>query len=215
MWHECAILAVPMAGQPIERTFEQAVESDGGETYMLDRIVSGDSNGDIAKDYDVSRAMVIRYFRKKGPERLRRYLEARALSAVAHIEVADEILSDADETQSASVQKAKHRADLRQLMAKSYDRETFGTAIEVNQTIDVGSQLLAVLRQYGRPALPGQAVPDAVFEAIDETATLAGEGQEATGQLPKGQEARASVAVTHHPRVPQSALQDVAVDDLI
>lgn len=157
-----------MPGNPLFRKFEQAVDALGGEQYMLEQVIDGKKHAEIAAQFGVSRWMVLRYFLNQGEERAKRYREAQALLAIGLVDDADTLLENASEFESASVQKAKHRADLKRWLASRLNPAQFGDKVEVSHTLGFSEQLLAVLKQRGRP----REVADAEFEVLPAVAPI-------------------------------------------
>lgn len=188
---------------------------------MLGLLIDGKKHAEIAAMFGVSRRMVLRYFLGQGEERVKRYRQAQALLSIALIDDADTLLENASEFESASVQKAKHRADLKRWMASKFNPSQFGDKVEVSHTLGFSDQLLAVLKERGRPRLP---VPEAEFEVIDSPGVEAlPNGHDSP--LPNGQSGMASAAepakmaesaadMAHSGNARGPTVQELAVPDL-
>src|SRR5438128_3664131 len=125
---------VTVASQPFKRAFEVQVKQRGGWEVILDRVRSGETITNIAKDYGCSRPWLARMLNKPG---LRAALDAAKKEAgEAHAEKATEIADTVPESRDA-VAKARLQVETHRWMAGVRDREQFGEVVpDVNVTMN-------------------------------------------------------------------------------
>jgi hypothetical protein len=165
-----------MASRPVLRELERYVESNGGDSFVLDRIAAGESVGRIAKSITlpkhgpISRPLLYAW-RNRGDERRKGWALAMKASAEALSEDAGDcwdVLSE-DPT-SAQVAKARGMSEYKRWLASVRDRDAFGSssgAVSVN--LNVGSLHLDALRQVGHMrALPGDPEPRLIEAEVVE-----------------------------------------------
>lgn len=165
-----------MASRPVLRELERYVETNGGDSFVLDRIAAGESVGRIAKSITlpkhgpISRPLLYTW-RNRSDERRKGWALAMKASAEALSEDAGDcwdILSD-DPT-SAQVAKARGMSEYKRWLASVRDREGFGSAAAaVNLNLNVGSLHLDALRQVGHMGtLRGEPDPPLIEAEVVE-----------------------------------------------
>jgi hypothetical protein len=152
-----------MASQPFKRAFEVQVRQRGGWETILDRIKSGETITNIAKDYGCSRPWLARMLNK--PSRREALAAAKKEAGEAHAEKATEIADTVPESRDA-VAKARLQVETHRWMAASRDREQFGDAVpDLNVTMNFAQVHLDSLRHRivpaDRPPHRGSVLPGA------------------------------------------------------
>lgn len=175
-----------MAGRPQRSALIAEIDRAGGWQVLLDRWLDGESWSKIARDFKVSRAMLVEVRdldtttmtasdgeRKSVRDILSRLRETRA-EALA--EAAGDVLDDVDTIGTLAgvysreeIALAKMRSEYRRWLAgkedsRYADHGKGGTSIVLN----VGSLHLAALRQRTAPP-----PPDVAFEVLESTVTPA------------------------------------------
>jgi terminase small subunit-like protein len=139
-----------MASQPFKRAFEVQVRQRGGWEAILDRIKTGETITNIAKDYGCSRPWLARMLNKPG--RREALAAAKKEAGEAHAEKATEIADTVPESRDA-VAKARLQVETHRWMAASRDREQFGDVVpDVNVTMNFAQLHLDALRHRIVPA---------------------------------------------------------------
>jgi hypothetical protein len=174
-----------MAGQPKWNGFLAAVNDAGGEEIMLDHIRGGGTLKALGQRFGVGVDQVTKYFKRQGDKRHAAFLEAFKDSALARVEKADELLTEADHQalygNSAAVTHAMNKSKLQQWLAAKADPHTFGERKEVNVQVGFGTQFLEVLRAKGRPR---EVIPVGEAYEIGAGAGLLAAGPDARDSQP-------------------------------
>lgn len=171
-----------MAGRPILRKLSREIEDAGGIEHICDRIADGDTIGQIAESFGVSRRTLYTWRDIPAHKDFRRKLWAEAMRCSAEAEV-EKSIADFDRLDrvigtdpvsgeelrrvptSAEVQLATGRAKWRQWYAGVKDPERYGRKDEgVQVNVNLGSLHVEALKQVKeREALP-PAVEEAEWE---------------------------------------------------
>jgi len=143
-----------MPGRPKYKALEDRIESNGGDSWLWDRIESGSPVIELAKTLHTTRGQLYQYF-KASPERQSRYKEARATSAHALVEDALQIGDDTEGLENhALIASAKERAGHRRWLAERYNRPDYGTPdANLSITLNMASVHLDTLK-----AVPSQPI---------------------------------------------------------
>jgi hypothetical protein len=142
--------------RPVLRALIAAIAAKGAEfdvrgiEWFCAQVADGQSMKSIGAQFNVSRNFLYSYLNQGGDEYRRLYQKARRMSAEAHAEDALQMVDDADEQSPAGVSKAREQAKIRLWMAERYDREQFGTKVDMN-VLQVGELHLDALRKGGGP----------------------------------------------------------------
>lgn len=105
-----------MAGTKKKRELTQWIDSVGGMEWLCERIASGETVTQLAREFGVSREMLSGWMNHT--TRQAQYKEAKRKSASALVDQGMEILDNAS-FQEATI--AKHRADYRKWLASMRD----------------------------------------------------------------------------------------------
>lgn len=174
-----------MPGQPKLNALANAIEDDGGNAVILDRIAGGDYLTEVAADWAVS-VQLLRKWIRADPERVAEYEVAKRLSADALVEAAGVILDDANTISSQHIAKAKSRSEFKRWLAAKRDREQYGDDVaSLNLNLDLGGIHLDALRSHGRAIL----IPEADVELLPdepETSDSDAGGPSVRGLAPVG-----------------------------
>lgn len=140
-----------MAANPIQRHILRTVSERGGWGPIVDRIASGETVAQIAKDFHrpdgipISRAF-FSILLHKDPERSKRVYEARTEGAAAMVDHALTLV-DAAPADRDSVNKAKVQAETRLKIAGLIDRPNWGEQKQqLNVQVNVADLHLDALR---------------------------------------------------------------------
>ncbi len=139
-----------MAGTPIANRLAKRLERDGGIETLCDRVSGAETLTEIAVEYGIHRATLMRWINKVEERRLA-YDRAKAESADTLVEEAGKILDDAPTETGPEIQKAKSRAEHRRWLAGKRDREQYGedAKLAVGVHLDLGDLHLSALRAEG------------------------------------------------------------------
>ena len=163
---------------PVYRRFAADVEKAGGPEAILDRIANGEFVTRIAKDFNVSPALIYKWIHET-KERERAWEEAKKVSAHGHVEgglerltrLADMGATVTSAQVSAERALAEYRMKLAALRHPDY-QEKKQTELNVN----VGLAHLGALLELGnmdkvRGRLNAEPVPEADYEVEEECST--------------------------------------------
>ena len=146
-----------MAGQPLIRAVNARIHKAGGEEYVFTRVAEGKTLKEIAEEIGVSRQQLSTWCNHR--QRRDALARARREAATALVE---EGLTIADGVQDPTeVPVAKLRADYRRWMAGKLNREAWGDQQGPLVNINLGDLHLEALKAANRPAIEGEARPEA------------------------------------------------------
>ena len=133
---------------------DAAVQGMTSDEYIFSRIAAGESHERIAKDYGVSRYLILRYCNHK--DRAELYAEAKRVKAEVLVQEGLDILDEsATATETAQVQAANNRAKYRQWYASKLNREAYGDDKQPAVNVNISSLHLGALQAHGHtPQLP-------------------------------------------------------------
>ena len=133
--------------------FDAELQANGGDSIIFDRIAAGETVEAIMKDHGLAGRSFYRWVQMHGREsdRIKAWREAQRISADAHAQNVLTILDEADDSTTATIQKAKARADVRKWLAERFNRTQYGDTppqLNVGFNVTPGS-LLEALRDRG------------------------------------------------------------------
>lgn len=130
---------IAKTGRPSSFTPEIATE-------IINRLASGETLRSICKDKHMPCNVTVYDWANNMPAFSSAIAHARRIQATVLAEEASEILDNADDSTMPKVQKADKRANYRMLLAKCFDRETFGD--KVQQDVNVrGVQITTTCKE--------------------------------------------------------------------
>jgi hypothetical protein len=147
-----------MASRPNLQALAKAIEKIGGDDVIFDQIAEGLPMREIAAPFGFSRQMIYAWIHSPtvggGPDRERRWEEAKAIAAHSLIERAGEILDEADPANSAEASIIQARSNHRKWLASVYNRKAYGedTPGKIDLNLNIGSLHLDALRVSGSMA---------------------------------------------------------------
>jgi hypothetical protein len=158
-----------MASRPHLQSLAAAIEKVGGDDHIFDQIADGAPMRKIAEPFGYSRQMIYAWIHMGGPEREKRWEEAKQTAAHALVEDAGDILDAARPVTSAEASHLKARVEHKRWLASVFNRKVYGDdsgKIDVN--LNIGQLHLDALRAAGsRPALPAPEAQEAEYEVVD------------------------------------------------
>jgi len=165
------------------------VHAKGGLEYVLDRIRNGETMGQIAETFGLSRGMMYNYIKhmdtEMDGEATRLYKRARVDSATTNVEEAKEI-SDEPVRDQVDVSRNRERVRVRLWMAERFNKEDFGQKPE-SQVMLIGELHLKALQQYGKPDAqklqPGDIEDAEVVSIESEEGEVVWSAEEDVGDL--------------------------------
>lgn len=134
--------------------------NDAGEEEILALFADGNSVGQIARRYGVSRRSVFNWLDAGGEERKQRWEAAKKDAAEAYVEKAEEVLEDMGSTETPQhMARAKELANHYRWKAAKLDRSTYGDdKASLNLNLNLGNLHLDALRQIG--SMSPQQIPE-------------------------------------------------------
>lgn len=147
-----------MSGRPRFRAAIEMIEEWGGEEFVLEQLMDGQSLKKIATVMDVSRGLLYRWLHQE-EDRWDKYNEAREVGAHAMVDSAFEILEGATAT---SISVDRERANIRKWLAERANRKDFGSekTQQVHNVMNISEMHLVAVQQAPKdvPALPPEEV---------------------------------------------------------
>ena len=156
-----------MPSRPHLQNLSAQIADLGGEDWVFDQIAAAEPMKDIAGHFTnpetnqpYSRQMVYAWIHAGGPERERKWEDAKEVAAHIYAEQAGEVLDESRAITSAEASLVKARSEYRKWLAQKFNRKTYGddkAGVDIN--LNIGQLHLDALRAAnGAPALPARAV---------------------------------------------------------
>jgi len=126
------------------QALEDAIDAEGGEDSVFDRIASGETISRLADEFGVSRGLFYKWIRQS-EQRRDRLREARQMSASV---LADEARDILETSTKSTIPVDRERARLRMWLAERFDRPTFGEKKdEVNIEVNIGLMHIQAMKR--------------------------------------------------------------------
>jgi Bacteriophage Sf6, terminase small subunit-like len=140
---------ITMAGRPRLRALTAAVEADGGDTVLMDRIASGEAMRGIAASYSCSTGLLYDYLTRTDERKEAWYTARRIRGHVAAEEAGDvltDLLTHEGPLDRGHVGAAREVSAYRRWLAAKLNREDYGdsptTVIGIQASGDLHLQAL-------------------------------------------------------------------------
>lgn len=130
------------------------------------RIANGEHTAAIMRSYNRSPDLFYQWIRQGGEQRNQRWQDAKTQSADALVEEGLYKIDNASTATAADVAKAKAQAEYRRWLAGVRSKEYRDTTGEQSITLNIGQELVSILRLRGAPKehallpLPAEIVTD-------------------------------------------------------
>ena len=148
-----------MAARPHLQNLSAQIERLGGEDWVFDQIAAAEPMRKIAGHFTnpetgekYSRQMVYSWIHAGGPDREKKWEEAKEIAAHIHAEDAGLVLDDSHPITSAEAAHIKNRSEHRKWLAKTFNKRVYGEdAGKIDLQLNIGQLHLDALRAASTP----------------------------------------------------------------